>query len=120
MYMVVSCHDNVGQSYNLRTANKSSKNVAKFEYVGTTVTNQNCVNEDIKSRLNFGVASYHSLQIFLSSCLLSKNSKTKICRTIILPSILYECESWSLTLRVEHRLRVFEYSVLRRITHIWT
>ena len=55
------------------------------------------------------------MQILLSSSLLSKNLKIKIYRTIILPVVLYGCETWSLTLRDEHRLRVFENRVLRRI-----
>jgi hypothetical protein len=50
----------------------------------------------------------------LSSCLLSRNVKVKIYKTIILPVVLYGCETWSLTLR-EHSLRVFENRVLRRI-----
>jgi hypothetical protein len=51
----------------------------------------------------------------LSSRLLSRNVKVKIYKTIILPVVLYGCESWSLTLREENRLRVFENRVLRRI-----
>jgi hypothetical protein len=51
----------------------------------------------------------------LSSRLLSRNVKVKIYKTMILPVILYGCETWSLTLREEHRLRVFENRVLRRI-----
>jgi hypothetical protein len=51
----------------------------------------------------------------LSSCLLSKNIKITIYITIILPVVLYGCETWSLTLREEHKLRVFENSLLRRI-----
>ena len=47
--------------------------------------------------------------------MLSKNLKIKIYRTIILPVVLYGCETWSLTLREECRLRVFENRVLRRI-----
>jgi hypothetical protein len=47
--------------------------------------------------------------------LLCKNTKTKIYGTIILPVVLYGCETWYLTLREEHRLRVFENRVLRRI-----
>jgi hypothetical protein len=47
--------------------------------------------------------------------LLSKNTKIKIHRTIIFPVVLYGCETWSLTLKEEHRLRVFENRVLRRI-----
>jgi hypothetical protein len=51
----------------------------------------------------------------LSSSLLSKNLKIRIYKTIILPVVLYGCETWSLTLREEHRLRVFENRMLRRI-----
>jgi hypothetical protein len=51
----------------------------------------------------------------LSSRLLPRNVKVKIYKTIILPVVLYGCETWSLTLREEHRLRVFEKRVLRRI-----
>jgi hypothetical protein len=51
----------------------------------------------------------------LSSRLLSRNVKVKICKTVILPVVLYGCKSWSLTLREEHRLRVFENRVLRRM-----
>jgi hypothetical protein len=54
-------------------------------------------------------------QDLLSSSLLSKNTKIKIYRTIILPVVLYGCETWSVTLREEHRLRVFENRVLRGI-----
>ena len=59
--------------------------------------------------------SIRSVQILLSSGLLSKNLKIKIYKTIILPVVLYGCETWSLTLREECRLRVFENRVLRRI-----
>jgi hypothetical protein len=55
------------------------------------------------------------VQDLLSSSLLSKNTKIKIYRTIILPVVLYGCKTRSFTLRVEHRLRVFENRVLRRI-----
>ena len=55
------------------------------------------------------------MQNLLSSRLLSKNLKIKIYRIIILPVVLYGCETWSLTLREERRLRVFEKGVLRRV-----
>ena len=83
--------------------------------LGTTLTKQNSIQKEIKSRLKLGNACYHSVQKLLSSSLLSKNLKIKIYRTIILPVVLYERETWSLTLREEHRLRVFENRVLRRI-----
>jgi hypothetical protein len=58
---------------------------------------------------------YHAVQNLLSSCLLSRNVKIKIYKTIILPVVLYGCETLCLTLREEHRLRLFESRVLRRI-----
>jgi len=79
-----------------------------------TLTNQNSIQEEIKSRLNSGNACYYSVKNLLSSRLLPKNLKIKMYRTIILPVVLYGCETCSLTLREECRLRVFENRVLRR------
>ena len=87
----------------------------EFKYLGTTLTNQNSIPEDIKSSLRSGNACYHSVQNLLSSRLLSKNVKIKIYRTIILPVVLYGYETRSLTLREERKLRAFENTVLRRI-----
>jgi hypothetical protein len=78
------------------------------------LTDQNCVNKEVKSRLNSGNACHHSVQSLLSSRLLSRNVKVKICKTIILPVVSYGCETWSLNLSEEHRLRVFENRVVRR------
>jgi len=89
--------------------------VEKFKYLGKTLTHQNSIEEEIKSRLRSGNACCHSVQNLLSSRMLSKNLKIKIYRTIILPVVLYGCETWSLTLREENKLRVFENMVLRRI-----
>jgi hypothetical protein len=66
-----------------------------------------------KRRLNSGSACYHSVQKLLSSRLLSKNANVRIHKTIILPVVLYRCKTWSLTVRQEHKLRVFENRVLR-------
>jgi len=65
--------------------------------------------------LKLGNDCYYSVQNLLSSSLLSKKLQIKIYRTIILPVVLYGCETWSLTLREERRLRVFENGVLRRV-----
>jgi hypothetical protein len=73
------------------------------------------IQEEIKRRLNSGIACYHSVQSLLFSRLLSKSLQIRIYKTIILPVLLYGCETWSLTLREEHRLRVFENRVLMRI-----
>ena len=87
----------------------------EFEYLGTILTNQNSIQKEIKRRLKSGIACYNSVHNLLSFSLLSKILKIKMYRTIILPVALYGCESWSLTLREEHRLRVFENRMLRRI-----
>jgi len=89
--------------------------VEQFKHWGRTLTNQNSIQEEIKSRLKSRNACYHSVQNLLSSRLLSINLKIKIHRTIILPVVLCGCETWLLTLREERKLRVFENIVLRRI-----
>jgi hypothetical protein len=89
--------------------------VKEFKYLGMMLTDQNSIQEEIKSRLKLGNACYHSVQNILSSRLLSKNLKIKIYRIIILPMVLYGCETWLLTLREERRLGVFENRVLRRV-----
>jgi hypothetical protein len=72
------------------------------------------IQEVIKRRTNFGNACYHSIQNLLPSRLLSKNVKPRIYKTIILPVVLYECETWSLILGEEHELRAFKNKVLKR------
>jgi hypothetical protein len=112
-YMLMSRSQKVGQQHSIKIANRSFEYVAKFTYLGTTLRDQNHMHEEIKSRLNSGNACCHSVQSLMSSRLLSRKLKVKVYKTIILPVVLYGCETWSLTLREEHRLRVFENRVLR-------
>jgi hypothetical protein len=77
-YTVVSNHHNVGQPHNLVVDNRSLRNVAKFKYLETTVTNQNYIHEEIKSMVNSGNAYNYPLQSLLSSHLISKNLKIKL------------------------------------------
>jgi hypothetical protein len=81
-YMVTSRDQNAGQNGNIQIGSKSFETVEHFKYLGTTLTNQNSIHEEIKSRLKSGNACYHSVQTLLSSSLLSKNVKIKIYRTI--------------------------------------
>jgi len=111
----MSRDQNAGRIHSVRTDNNTFERLEEFKYLGTTLTNQNYIPEEIKSRLKLGTVCYHSVQNLLSSMLLSKNLKIKIYRTIILPVVLYGCETWSLTLREERKLRVFENMELRRI-----
>jgi hypothetical protein len=91
--------------------------VAHLGYLGKTITNENMIQEEIKRRLNSGIACYQSVRNVLSFRLLSKDIKIRIYKTIILPVVLYWCETWSLTLREEHSLRIFKNGVEE---NIWT
>jgi hypothetical protein len=101
--------------HSTQIANISVENVSQLKYLETRVTNQNLIQKEIKRRLNSENTCYHSVQNLLSSRLLSKNVKIRIHNTVILPVVLYGCQTWSLTLRENHRLRVFENGALRRI-----
>jgi hypothetical protein len=114
-YVLMSRGQKIGQKHSIKIANRSFGDVEKFKYLGTILTGQNCIHEEIKSRLNSGKACCHSVHSLLSSRLLSGNLKVKVYKTLILSVVLYGCETWSVTLREEHRLRVFENRVLRRI-----
>jgi len=96
-YMVVSHCQNTGLYHNLLTPYKSFENVAQFKYLGMTVTNENCIHEEIKCRLNLGDACYLSVHNHFSSCLLSKDLETQIHKIIILHLVFYGCENWSLS-----------------------
>jgi len=114
-YMVVFQDQNAGRINSVRIDNSTFERVEEFKYLGTTLTNQNSIAEEIKSKWRSGNACYHSVQNLLPSRLLPKNLKIKIYRIIILPVVLYGCETWSLILREERKVRVFENMVFRRI-----
>ena len=117
--MVMSQDQNAGRNHSVRIDNSTLERVEEFKYLGTSLTNRNSIPEEIKCRLRSGNACYNSVQNLLSYRLLSKNLKIKICRTIILPVVLCGCATWSLTLREERKLRVFENMVLRGIFRPW-
>ena len=82
--MDMSRDQNTGRIHSVRMDNSTFERVEGFKYLGTTLTNQNAIREEIKSRLRSGNACYYSVQNLLTSRLLSKNLKIKIYRTIIL------------------------------------
>jgi hypothetical protein len=113
--MLLARHQNVGKNHDMKIANRCFENVAQLRYFGTAVTNQNLIHEEIKGRLNSGNSCYCSVLNLLYSRLLSRNIKFRIYKTRILLVVLYGRETWSLTLRKEHIMRVSENSVLRII-----
>jgi hypothetical protein len=71
----------IGQKHSIKIAKQFFIDVAKFKYLGTTLTDQNCMHEEMRSRLNSGNDCYHSVQSLSSSYLLSRNVKVKIQKT---------------------------------------
>jgi sorting nexin-29 len=114
-YMVRCWDRNAGRDHSVKIDNSCIERVEEFKYLGTMLTDQNSVEEEIRSRLKLGNACYHSVENLLFSWMLSKYFKIMIHRNIILPVVLYGCETWSLTMREECRLRVFDNRVLRRV-----
>ena len=101
--------------WHIKIDNKSFEWVKQFRSFVITLTNQHCIHEKNKTRLKLGNVCYHSAQNILSCSFLSKNITIKIYRRIILPVILFGCETWSLKQREKHKWRVFENRVLRKI-----
>jgi hypothetical protein len=93
---------------------RSFERVEEFKYLGTTLTNLNSIQQEIKSKLKSGNACYHLVQNILPYSLPSKNVRIKIYRTIIPPVVVYGCETWLPTLKEEGRMRVFESRVPRK------
>ena len=79
----MSRDQNAAQGHSMKSDNSSIERVEEFKYLGTTLTNQNSIQEDRRSRMKLGNACYYSVQDLLSSGLLSKNLKIKVYRTII-------------------------------------
>jgi hypothetical protein len=106
-------YQKAGQKNSTEVSNRSFEDVAKFKYLGTTLTDRNYKHEETDGRLNSGNACCRSVQSLLSYRLLSRNVNVKIYKTITLSLLLYGCETWSVTLREQPRLGVFENRVLR-------
>jgi hypothetical protein len=114
MCVVVYRDQNAEKSHNINIDNKSFERMEHFRYVGTNLTNQNSIWEEIKSRLQSGNACYHSVQDLLSCSLLSRNTDSDI-QNYNFACCCVWVQSWSLILREECRLGVFENRVRRRI-----
>jgi hypothetical protein len=88
-YMVMSRDQNAGRGHSVKIDNSPIEKVEEFRNLGTTSTDQNSIQEEIKSRLKLGIACYYSVQNLSFFTLLSKNLKLKIYRNIILPDFVW-------------------------------
>ena len=102
----------MAQNQNIVIEKLSFENVEKFKYLGSMITNTNDIHEEIKRRIKMGNVCYYSLEK-MSSSLFSNKFKVNIKQSYTV--VLYGCETWSLTLREEHRLTIFVNKVLRKI-----
>ena len=110
-----SGHQNVSRSNNMKMHNRNFARVDVIKYWQINTTILNCIQEGVNSWVKSGNICCLSLQNILSLILLSNNINSKITSNKTLPVVLYGCETWSLTLREERRLKVFENRVLRGI-----
>jgi hypothetical protein len=110
-YMVMSQDQNAGRSHNIKIDNSSFERVEQLKYLGTSLTHQYSIQEEIRSSLKSGNASYHLVQKLVCSSFLSKNIKIKIYRNISLSLVVYWYETWSFILREECRLSLLEKRV---------
>ena len=99
----------------IAVAGRKFERVKEFKYFGTFVTEDNDIAVELKRRINVENACYYLVGKLLSSRLLSKRATMRIYKGIILPVVLYGCETWPLTQERKNWFRVFENKILRRI-----
>jgi hypothetical protein len=92
-YIVMNRNQNAGRNHSIHLDSSSFESVEDLKYLRTILTSQKCIQEEIKRRLLSKNTYHNSVQNLLSSGFLSKNAKINI----ILPAVLYGCETWSLT-----------------------
>jgi hypothetical protein len=105
--VLLSSSQNARRNHDIKIANTFFENMIQLKYFGAKSTNQNLIQPEIKRRRISGGTCYHSVQKLLSTRLLLKSVKVRICKIIILPVVLYGRDTWSRTLRVVQELGVF-------------
>ena len=113
--MVMFRNQNAGRSHSIKMYNAYFERMEDFKFLGTTSTNQHFIQEVNHCTLQSGNVCCHSVKNQLSSSVLTKTIKIEIIRALILSVVLYGYENWSLTLKEEHMLSVFQSKVLTRI-----
>ena len=111
--MKVTRHDKI--LGNIRCGNMELEAVDSFKCLGSTVTTENRVEEEVKLRIASAARCSWSMSKVLNSSILSRRTRLKAYRTIIRPILTYGCETWRLTKDLERKLEVFENGILRRI-----
>lgn len=113
-YMLMTRRDVLHQG-KVELGRKSFKNSKQFKYLGSTLTNNNSVTQEIETRLAAGNKSYFALLRVMKSSIISRDTKIRVYLTVIRPVVLYGSETWTMTTRDEELIRRWERKVLRRI-----
>ena len=113
--MVISRDKNPEQNSDIKIGNKSFRTVKQFKIFGNNPSESNFHSRINHEQIQVKECLLHTVQYLLSSSLLPKNVEINVYRTAVLPVVLYGCKTWSLTLREDRKLWVFENRVLRRI-----
>ena len=114
-YMRYSRTQTNGKEMEVEIEGMKTEEVSKTKYLGTTVTKDNLIEEEIKERIAAGNRASFANQKILQSKLISKKTKMKLCKALLRPLVVYGSECWVLTENIKQKLLVFERKILRRI-----
>ena len=91
------------------------ESVSSFKYLGSTITSDNEMNTELKERIGTGSRCAYAFNSIMKSRNISRRTKVRVYNTVIRPTVLYGCETWTLTKERIRKLEVFENGILRRI-----
>jgi hypothetical protein len=114
-YMKCTKKDNNKENLNCSNLNMSIEQVHHYKYLGSTINDNNSIEEEIKGRIALGTKAYYANLKFFKSKLVTKNSKLKLYRAVIRPIVTYASETWVLKDSSIQKLLVFERKILRKI-----
>jgi len=104
-----------GKDNEIETEGMKIEEVSNVKYLGTIITNDNLIEEEIKERIAAGNGAYFMNKKIFQSKLISNKSKIKLYKALIRPVVVYGTEGWVLTENIKQKLLVFERRILRRI-----
>jgi len=111
----LKCTRRQDQPKSTNIENKEFEQVILFKYVGSTVSTDNTIEEEIKERIALGNKAFFANEKVFQSKLISKMAKLKLYCSVIRPVVTYACETWTLKETITNILMVFERKVLRKI-----
>ena len=113
--MVAADTQNCSKPRAIETGRYNFEKVDSFTYLGSLVTGDNNVSEEITNRLTVANRAHFGLKSHPESQLLSKKTKMLIYKTLVRPVFTYTTEAWTTTKNYERRLSIFKRKILRRI-----